>query len=88
MQNGKPKSKKIAGCDKKNAPFSLRTSCVILNLCTIGILLCERSFDDSAVTFCRRRKFILHSNFQAELFRDFTQGIKVGKALDSMAFRA
>ena len=52
MQNGKSKSKKAR---RLNGAFhyGLRTLyfCAMLNLCTIGILLCERSFDNSVVTF-------------------------------------
>ena len=50
--------------------YGLRTFyfCSMLNLCTIGILLCEMSFDDSAVTFLPPTEIYLAQQFSSGTF--------------------
>ena len=50
--------------------YGLRTFyfCSMLNLCTIGILLCEMSFDNSAVTFLPPVEIYLAQQFSSGTF--------------------
>ena len=53
-----------------SVPYGLRTFyfCSMLNLCTIGILLCEMSFDNSAVTFLPPTEIYLAQQFSSGTF--------------------
>ena len=63
------KVKKSAGCNgKRSVQLADFLFCAMLNLCTIGTLLCERSFDNSAVTFLPTAEIYRRQPFSSDTF--------------------
>ena len=63
------KVKKSARCNgKRSVQLADFLFCAMLNLCTIGTLLCERSFDNSAVTFLPTAEIYLAPQFSSGTF--------------------